>query len=63
MENCILKIIIFLCSTLKDNIFGVDLNPSAVDVAIFSLYLAILDYKNPKTLKQFPLPNLRGSNL
>jgi len=53
----------FLCDTLKNNIFGIDLNPSAIDVAIFSLYLAVLDYKNPKTLKQFPLPNLRGSNL
>lgn len=53
----------FLCDTLKNNIFGIDLNASAVDVAIFSLYLAVLDYKNPKTLKQFPLPNLRGSNL
>jgi len=53
----------FLCDTLKNNIFGIDLNPSAVDVAIFSLYLAVLDYKNPKTLKQFRLPNLRGSNL
>ncbi|MDR2024595.1 MAG: SAM-dependent methyltransferase [Hungatella sp.] len=52
-----------LCNTLKNNIFGIDLNPSAIDVAIFSLYLAVLDYKNPKTLKQFPLPNLRGSNL
>ncbi len=52
-----------LCNTLKSNIFGIDLNPSAIDVAIFSLYLAVLDYKNPKTLKQFPLPNLRGSNL
>ena len=53
----------FLCDTLKNNIFGIDLNPSAIDVAIFSLYLAMLDYKNPKTLKKFPLPNLRGSNL
>jgi hypothetical protein len=52
-----------LCDTLKDNIFGIDLNPSAIDVAIFSLYLAVLDYKNPKTLKQFPLPDLRRSNL
>lgn len=52
-----------LCNTLKNNIFGIDLNPSAIDVAIFSLYLAVLDYKNPKTLKQFPLPILRGSNL
>jgi predicted RNA methylase len=53
----------FLRDTLKNNIFGVDLNPSAIDVSIFSLYLAVLDYKNPKTLKQFPLPNLKGSNL
>ena len=52
-----------LCSILTDNIFGIDLNPSAIDVAIFSLYLAVLDYKNPKTLKQFPLPNLKNINL
>jgi len=53
----------FLQETLKENIFGIDLNRSAIDVAIFSLYLAVLDYKNPKTLKQFSLPNLRGKNL
>lgn len=52
-----------LCNTLKNNIFGIDLNKGAIDVAIFSLYLAMLDYKNPKTLKQFSLPDLRGSNL
>ena len=48
---------------LTDNIYGVDLNSGAVDVAIFSLYLAVLDYKDPKTLKEFPLPNLKGHNL
>lgn len=48
---------------LSENIYGVDLNPDAIDVAIFSLYLAVLDYKNPKTLKKFKLPNLRGENL
>ena len=53
----------FLCRTLTDNIYGIDLNGDAVDVAIFSLYLAVLDYKNPKTLKQFSLPNLKESNL
>ena len=52
-----------LCGTLTDNIFGIDLNSDAIDVAIFSLYLAILDYKNPKTLKQFPLPDLKHKNL
>lgn len=48
---------------LIDNIYGVDLNKDAIDVAIFSLYLAVLDYKNPKMLKRFVLPNLKGKNL
>jgi len=52
-----------LCDTLTDSIYGVDLNPDAIDVAIFSLYLAVLDYKNPKTLEQFHLPPLKGRNL
>jgi hypothetical protein len=53
----------FLCKTLTDNIYGIDLNTDAVDVAIFSLYLAVLDYKNPKTLTQFHLPPLKGKNI
>jgi type I restriction-modification system DNA methylase subunit len=48
---------------LRENIYGIDLNPDAIDVAVFSLYLAVLDYKNPKTLKKFSLPNLKGTNL
>lgn len=52
-----------LKNILTENIYGVDLNPDAVDVAIFSLYLAVLDYKNPRTLNSFILPNLRGNNL
>jgi type I restriction-modification system DNA methylase subunit/hemerythrin len=52
-----------LKKVLTDNIYGVDLNPDAVDVTIFSLYLAVLDYKNPKTLNSFTLPPLRGSNI
>lgn len=52
-----------LKSVLTENIYGVDLNPDAVDVAIFSLYLAVLDYKNPRTLNSFKLPNLKGNNL
>lgn len=52
-----------LINTLKDNIYGIDRNEGAIDVAIFSLYLALLDYKDPKTLKEFKLPPLKGSNL
>ncbi|MDD4590133.1 MAG: N-6 DNA methylase [Parabacteroides sp.] len=48
---------------LTENIYGIDLNKDAIDVAIFSLYLAVLDYKNPKTLRKFVLPNLKGKNL
>lgn len=53
----------FLQETLAQNIFGIDLNEEAIDVAIFSLYLAVLDYKNPKTLQYFQLPPLKGKNL
>ena len=54
-------------SLLKDlltkNIYGIDINEEAIDVTIFSLYLTILDYKDPKTLSHFVLPNLKGNNL
>jgi predicted RNA methylase len=52
-----------LRKTLTENIFGVDLSEEAVDVAIFSLYLAMLDYKNPKNLEGFFLPELKNKNL
>lgn len=48
---------------LSDNIFGVDINDEAIDVTIFSLYLTVLDYKDPKTLFEFRLPNLKNVNL
>lgn len=52
-----------LVSELQNNIYGVDLSSEAIDVSIFSLYLTILDYKNPKTLENFKLPNLLNTNL
>jgi hypothetical protein len=48
---------------LTENIYGVDINNDAIDVTVFSLYVAILDYKNPRTLKEFKLPNIKGKNL
>lgn len=53
----------FLKDLLQNNIYGVDINNDAIDVTIFSLYLTILDYKDPKTLSGFKLPNLKGCNL
>lgn len=52
-----------LKNLLVDNIFGVDLNKDAIDITIFSLYLTMLDYKDPKTLVSFKLPNLKDKNL
>lgn len=48
---------------LVNNIFGIDINEEAIDVTTFSLYLTILDYKDPKSLSEFTLPNLKGENL
>lgn len=53
----------FLTELLLNNIYGIDINNDAIDVTIFSLYLTILDYKDPKTLLGFVLPNLKGNNL
>ncbi|HHU55132.1 MAG TPA: N-6 DNA methylase, partial [Acholeplasmataceae bacterium] len=51
-----------LVNIVTNNIFGIDKNSEAIDVAIFSIYLTVLDYKDPKTLKDFKLPMLKGKN-
>lgn len=46
---------------LTDNIYGIELHSQAVKVAAFSLYLALVDNLDPKTLwqkKKHRLPNL-----
>ena len=50
-------------SLLSNNIFGVDINAEAIEVSIFSLYLTIMDYKNPKTLQGYKFPDLRNNLL
>lgn len=52
-----------LIALVEENIFGVDLNPEAIDITIFSLYLTLFDYKDPKSLEGFKLPNLLDRNL
>lgn len=45
---------------LRDQIRGIDLNPEAVPVAAFSLYLAYLHYQEPREINESrTLPNLR----
>jgi hypothetical protein len=44
------------------NIFGIDKDESAVQVAVFSIYLTLLDYMQPREIKSFKFPNLIGTN-
>lgn len=45
-----------------DNIFGIDKDKSAVDVAVFSIYLTLLDYQTPSDIQNFTFPELLGTN-
>ncbi len=52
-----------LNALVNDNIYGVDYNEEAVDVTIFSLYITLFDYQDPKNLADFRLPLLKGKNI
>ena len=46
-----------------NNIFGIDKDENAIQVAIFSTYLTMLDYFEPATIEDaFKFPNLLGTN-
>lgn len=48
----------------QTNLFGIDLNEQALKVTCFSIYIALLDYQDPKTiLDNFVFPKLIGENL
>lgn len=51
-----------LTKLLCDNIFGIDKDENAVKIAIFSLYIVLLDYQEPKDIENFKFPELIGSN-
>jgi len=44
------------------NIFGIDKDQSAVNVAIFSIYLTLLDYQEPSDVESFKFPLLSNKN-
>ena len=46
----------------KENIYGVDKDLSAVQVAIFSIYLTLLDYLEPPEIEKFKFPILFNTN-
>lgn len=46
----------------KENIYGVDKDLSAVQVAVFSIYLTLLDYLEPPAIETFKFPILFNTN-
>jgi len=52
-----------LCSLVKKNIFGIDNDFNAIQVAIFSIYLTLLDYQKPADIEKFKFPYLLNENI
>lgn len=46
----------------EENIYGIDQDDNAINVAIFSVYLALLDYQEPKEIENFKFPKLINKN-
>ena len=47
----------------EENIYGIDQDDNAINVAIFSVYLALLDYiRDPKDIENFKFPTLINRN-
>lgn len=44
------------------NLFGIDINEEAINVACFSIYVALLDYQKPGNIDQYIFPNLKDTN-
>ncbi|MFC2176086.1 Eco57I restriction-modification methylase domain-containing protein [Bacteroidota bacterium] len=45
-----------------ENIYGVDRDESAINVAVFSIYLTLLDYQDPSDIESFTFPSLLDTN-
>ncbi len=52
-----------LWKLIKDNIFGIDIDSDAIEITIFSLYVTILDYKQPAEIEKFKFQKLKDENL
>lgn len=44
------------------NLFGIDINEEAINVACFSIYVALLDYQEPGNIDHYIFPNLKDTN-
>lgn len=52
-----------LWQLVKSNIYGIDIDKNAIDISIFSLYVTILDYKQPAEIENFKFHKLKDENL
>ncbi len=50
-----------LKSLVQENIFGIDKDEKAINIAKFSIYITLLDYKEPKEIEHFRLPELENN--
>ncbi|MBA0884593.1 Eco57I restriction-modification methylase domain-containing protein [Flavobacterium undicola] len=46
----------------EKNLFGIDINEEAINVACFSIYVALLDYQEPGNIDIYKFPNLKDKN-
>ena len=46
---------------VRDNIYAIDYNKDALAISVFSLYITMLDYQNPKEIESFKFPHLLKS--
>lgn len=51
-----------LWKLIKNNIYGIDIDSDAIDISIFSLYVTILDYKQPAEIEKFKFQKLKEEN-
>ena len=47
----------------ENNLYGIDINPQALKVTCFSIYIALLDYLDPADINIYQFPKLIGKNL
>ncbi len=52
-----------LIKIAQENLYGIDKDINAINVAVFSIYVAILDFIQPVEIMDVPLPKLKGKNL
>jgi Eco57I restriction-modification methylase len=52
-----------LWQLVRENIFGIDIDDGAIEIAIFSICITLLDYKNPKEIESFRFKKLKDENL